>query len=356
ILLLMSKVGSKPHFLSLFSVLISLFHPFFPPDLQQFTLPEEEVNCGQQHCEQEWSANLGPVESDAVESIWDSINIITVQNQTESEDESNRESQSTSDYQPHSDVNPDSDNEKVDGVVSRIPPSRSKRGRGRPRKHTGESPDLKCDVCGKLLATAANLKRHQQNHHREERPRKETSGLPDLKCDVCGKCFTAARSLMRHRRNRHSDERPYMCDTCGQCFTLNCYLTRHMKRHTEERQHCCTECGKCFFHQENLENHMGKTHRSNLKKHMRIHTGEKPFWCKECGKCFGENGSLSKHMMTHTEEKPHRCNECGRCFGLKGNLTVHMRTHRVLACLCETRLKATTTKSLQYAIGCSKYN
>ncbi|CAB1338585.1 unnamed protein product [Coregonus sp. 'balchen'] len=118
------------------------FHPFFPPDLQQLTLSEEEVNRGQQHCEQEWRASLGPVEFDAVESIWDSINIITVENQTESEDESNRESQSTSDYQPPSDVNPDSegDNEKVDGVVSRIPPSglkplRSKGGRRRPRKH-----------------------------------------------------------------------------------------------------------------------------------------------------------------------------------------------------------------------------
>uniref|UniRef100_A0A8C7TYH3 C2H2-type domain-containing protein n=1 Tax=Oncorhynchus mykiss TaxID=8022 RepID=A0A8C7TYH3_ONCMY len=243
-------------------VLILLFHPFFPPDLQQFTLPEEEVNYGQQHCEQEWSANLGPVESDAVESIWDSINIITVENQTESEDESNRESQSTSDYQ------------------------------GRPRKHTGESPDLKCDVCGKFLATAANLKRHQQNHHREERPRKETSGLPDLKCEVCGKCFTAARSLMRHRRNRHSDERPYMCDTCGQCFTLNCYLTRHMKRHTEERQHSWGD-----------------------------------FKCDVCGRCLTTKGGLKFHQKKHTEQKTHRCKECSKAF-FSSSLKRHLRTHR----------------------------
>ncbi|KAK6292797.1 hypothetical protein J4Q44_G00362980 [Coregonus suidteri] len=52
-------------------------------DLQQLTLTEEEVNPEQQHYEQEWSANLGPVEPDAEESIWNSINIITVENQTE---------------------------------------------------------------------------------------------------------------------------------------------------------------------------------------------------------------------------------------------------------------------------------
>ncbi|KAK6299867.1 hypothetical protein J4Q44_G00299000 [Coregonus suidteri] len=81
-------------------------------DLQQLTLTEEEVNPEQQHCEQEWSASLGPPESDAEESIWNSINI-TVENRTESDGESYGESESTSDYEPPS----DSDNSESDNVV-----------------------------------------------------------------------------------------------------------------------------------------------------------------------------------------------------------------------------------------------
>ncbi|CDQ61733.1 unnamed protein product [Oncorhynchus mykiss] len=340
-------------------------------DLQLLTLTEEEVNPEQQHCEQEWSANLGLQESDAEESMWNSINI-TVENRTKSDGESYSESESTSDYEPPSDSdNSESDHVNMDNRIrlSGLKPLKSKRGRGRPRKETGALPDLKCDVCIKKFATASGLRRHLQNWHSEERPiglpRKETSELSDLKCNVCGKCLATARSLKRHLQLRHSEERPYMCDTCGQCFALNRYLIRHMKIHADERQHCCTKCGKRFFHKESLKNHMVnihaglvfkcdlcgkclstkgrlKLHRQNhtgekshpckecdkafdcesgLIKHMRTHTGEKPFQCKECGKCFGEKGSLTKHMMTHTQEKPHRCNECGRCFNLKGNLT-----------------------------------
>nr|XP_046208274.1 zinc finger protein 567-like isoform X1 [Oncorhynchus gorbuscha] len=316
-------------------------------DLQRLTVSEEKVNSGQQG----WSSYLGPVESDTEESTLNSFNIITVENQKESD--GNRESESTSDYQPPSEVNPESDNDesnggKVHGVEKRIPLSGSKRRRGRPRK--------------------------------------ETSELTEPKCDVCVRYFATASGLERHRQLRHSEDRPYMCDTCGQCFALNRYLTRHMKVHTVERPHRCTVCGKRFFHKESLKNHMVnlhtglifkcdlcgkclstkgrlKLHRQNhtgekshpckecdkafycesdLIKHTRTHTGEKPFQCKECGKCFGEKGSLTKHMMTHTQEKPHCCNECGRCFNLKGNLTVHMRTHTgegVQCHLCGTYLK-----------------
>ncbi|XP_013999242.1 zinc finger protein OZF [Salmo salar] len=365
-------------------------------DLQQLTLTEEVIP-DQSHCEQEWSPGLGPVESDTEESMWDTFNIITVENQTESDGQShNRESESTSDYEPPSEVSPDSDNSEngnVDGVESRIPlsglkPLKSKRGRGRPRKGTSELPDLKCDVCGKCFTAARSLKRHQLNLHSEERltgqPKKKNCEFPDLKCDVCGKCFEKARNLQRHRQYRHSEERRHMCDTCGKCFIRKDHMTQHMKLHTEEKKHCCTECGKRFLHKSILKNHMGthtgeafkcdvcgkcmttagglKVHQKNhtekshqckecdkaytfkgdLIKHVRIHTGEKPFQCKECGKCFSDKGSLPKHMMTHTEEKPHRCNECGKCFSLKGSLTAHMKIHTgegVQCHLCGTHLK-----------------
>ncbi|CAB1322616.1 unnamed protein product, partial [Coregonus sp. 'balchen'] len=191
--------------------------PFsFPPDLQQLTITEERVNHEEQHCEQEWSPGLGPgpVESDAEEFIWDSFNIMSEsdgENQTESDGESYIESESTSDYQPPSEVNPGSDDNeidkgKADGVGNRIRPLESKRGRGRPRKHASELPELICEVCGKRLATAHGLR--------------------------------------RHRQLRHSEERPYTCDTCGQSFAMNFYLRKHMKIHMGERQQCCTDCGK----------------------------------------------------------------------------------------------------------------
>ncbi|CAB1312183.1 unnamed protein product, partial [Coregonus sp. 'balchen'] len=121
------------------------FHPFsFPPDLQQLTLTEEEVNPKQQ----EWSPVLGPW------SIWDSFNLITEKNQTESDGESNGESESTSDSELPSEVNPDSDNSESDN--------------GRVDKVTGdkEHSHLKYDVCGKCFEKACNLKLHRHNEER----------------------------------------------------------------------------------------------------------------------------------------------------------------------------------------------
>ncbi|KAJ7984420.1 hypothetical protein DPEC_G00354660 [Dallia pectoralis] len=105
------------------------------PDLQQLTLTEEECK-----------PTAGTLKSDAVESLWDTFDIITVENQTVSADGSIRESETNSDYEPSSEINLNSDTSESDHgknymvenkiQMSDLMPLKPKRGRGRPRKET----------------------------------------------------------------------------------------------------------------------------------------------------------------------------------------------------------------------------
>ncbi|XP_034147954.1 zinc finger protein 37 [Esox lucius] len=356
-------------------------------DLQQLTLTKEECNPGQkQNCEQEWNPSLGTRNPDAVvESVWESFNI-TVEHQTESDGESIRESESTSDYEPTSEMNPDSDNSesyngKMDRVASKIPLSdlktlKPKRGRGRPRKERRNVPDLKCDLCGKLLATARSLKRHRQNRHVEERPigrpRKqsnfqhfslsEAEGQPEeqqncnpnpnpslgtLESDAVVESVWDSFLPVEHQTESHcqsisesestSDYEPSpemnpdsdnsesdhgKMDIMANQISLLDLKTLKPKRGRgrprKERRKVpdlkCDICGKGFTAARSLKRHRQSWHSEERPKgRLRKETGESPdLKCDICGKCFEKPRNLKRHRQ-YLHSEERRRHMCDTC-------------------------------------------
>ncbi|CAB1349567.1 unnamed protein product, partial [Coregonus sp. 'balchen'] len=304
-------------------------------DLQQLTLTEEEVNPEQQHCEQEWNACLGPQESDAEESIWNSINILTVENRTESDGESYGESESTSDYEPPSDSdNSEGDNVKVNLEnrirLSGLKPLKSKRGRGRPRKETRALPDLKCDVCIKCFATASGLRRHLQNWHSEERPigllRKE-SNLQQL---------TLTEEEVNPEQKHCEQEwnaclRPQESDAEESIWNSINIITVENRTESDGESYGESESTSDYEPPSDSDNSESDNVIVNLENRIRL-SGLKPLKskrgkgrpmkesrelpdlkCDVCGKCFVTRGGLRMHGKNrHSEERPYMCDICGQ--------------------------------------------
>ncbi|XP_073321841.1 uncharacterized protein [Pagrus major] len=195
--------------------------------------------------------------------------------------------------------------------------------------HTGIRA-FKCGMCGKVFKFKSRLNVHLRTH----------TGEKPYCCDTCGKRFSQSSSLNTHIR-LHTEEKPYSCETCGKSFRRSHGLVVHRRSHTGEKPHSCKICGKDFPFGSNLEIHM-RTHTgekpylcricgkrfsqiSIMKNHTRTHTGEKPYSCKTCGDEFRRSHALKIHMRMHTGEKPYPCKICGKDFRVRGHLKLHMR-------------------------------
>ncbi|XP_077382853.1 uncharacterized protein znf526 isoform X2 [Festucalex cinctus] len=174
-----------------------------------------------------------------------------------------------------------------------VAPPQPPAGHSRPSTSTAEDSDappqsgLDCDVCGKKLNSAANLRLHKLSHPVPGRAR----GAPGRRakshqCPVCGKLFVSSSGVALHQRV-HTGERPFPCQVCGKCF----------------RQ------------------------RTHLREHLRTHTGVRPFRCEVCSKSFVQSMHLVEHRRTHTGERPHVCPHCGKAFKSFSNLRNHKKTH-----------------------------
>ncbi|KAI1886240.1 hypothetical protein AGOR_G00211950 [Albula goreensis] len=150
-------------------------------------------------------------------------------------------------------------------------------------------PGLECNVCGKRLNSAANLRLHQLSHGRRRPGGLQPPGATRGKghqCPVCGKLFVSSSGVVLHQRV-HTGERPFPCGQCGKRFRQN----------------------------------------THLREHLRTHSGERPFRCEMCGKGFVQSMHLAEHRRTHTGERPHACSVCGKAFKTFSNLRSHRKTH-----------------------------
>ena len=67
---------------------------------------------------------------------------------------------------------------------------------------------LSCDICGKILSSKGNLKKHQVLH----------SSVKPWQCKECNVSFNQARDLNTHKMQKHSEERPHTCKVMNNYF------------------------------------------------------------------------------------------------------------------------------------------
>lgn len=98
-----------------------------------------------------------------------------------------------------------------------------------------------CEICGKRLRTAANLKYHMDSIHSTE-PR------PEVQCTVCHKWLKSDHNLRKHMKS-HRDEASgvvFECPHCNVQKKSRTSLSSHILYHHSNRVFTCTMCAKEF--------------------------------------------------------------------------------------------------------------
>lgn len=199
-------------------------------------------------------------------------------------------------------------------------------------KHTGTT--YPCPDCDRTFAYPQLVEEH--------RKRKHTVQTKDFVCNICGKGFGRRQALEFHML-KHTDEKPVTCDVCKKRFKSQVYLNIHRVRHSETKAFKCEEqdCSKLFYTKSELNFHFrnvhsddeDKPHRcticpkrfvkaSQLKAHMNIHPIQ--FECEDCPAKFATSGELRAHHLDKHARKLYQCEDCNKTFRSEKTLQTHM--------------------------------
>ncbi|XP_070497322.1 uncharacterized protein [Chironomus tepperi] len=137
---------------------------------------------------------------------------------------------------------------------------------------------------------------------------------PDIKCEICGKVFLKPKGLARHMP-LHSSDRRHACTKCKYRFKQGSDLMRHMLLHEESPIIPCPKCDKKFRTMKNLQAHMG-THEAML-----------PYKCNQCEVRFRSTKNLRYHLMSHHSGAKFQCGNCGQKFSDEKSLRIHVMQH-----------------------------
>lgn len=235
---------------------------------------------------------------------------------------------------------------------------------------------VRCDVCGKVVATPSRLARHRYLQHPEHYPwpcAACTLAFPSLhardhhmcphrrkggkaapgdgkknECLVCNTAFKSRFSLECHMRRAHPTEAagPHACPVCGRSLSSRKALTDHLRCHRREG-FACEFCGARLKTLDSLNVHINEIHThvvrlqcrlcsqvffssGRLSYHMkRHHTDRRSYTnlCHLCGKAYPYPSELRLHLRAHRNERPYRCDQCQKTFLKQGDLTYHRRSH-----------------------------
>ncbi|XP_022093999.1 uncharacterized protein LOC110981083 [Acanthaster planci] len=243
------------------------------------------------------------------------------------------------------------------------------RKRGRPRKHSTDSPRAQGKKGRPRLTEEQRMAKRKAYNDSRTRMRLEVirEALPRLfRCKTCMEQFTGREDMIWHyfevHRQQPISEQDYQDPTssyntcqvidiatvlreCPDCKEYVENMTYHNRKH-QSRNFICEECGKFFVNRIRLKLHMrvhtmdrtgerlhcdkcDKSYRciSSLQRHQLIHAGKKTYICDQCGKDFFNSVRLRVHRAVHMKEKPYKCSECGRGFTQLTNMRSHERVH-----------------------------
>lgn len=171
-----------------------------------------------------------------------------------------------------------------------------------------------------------------------------STDLGDSRCSVCDLQLPSKFKLQDHM-NLHTGARPYCCAECGKRFCQNYNYRVHLRTHAQIKQDRlrCRVCLKCFVSQDDLTNHLSRTHLedefyecdlckrvfTNLKEceyHVQLHKDLMYIACDKCGRNFSCQKSLIRHQKK-TCFNSFKCTDCTKIFTNKNALLKHSFSH-----------------------------
>ena len=153
----------------------------------------------------------------------------------------------------------------------------------------------KCNMCGREIKQAGNVKRHQASCPKivkPKKPMKVVKEIENLKCIECDKDFSSMFNLLRHRVKVHHlvTFNKIVCPVQQCPFSTNGerQMNRHVKMSHSSKN---VKCKKCDYVCISI---------SGLRKHMiNIHGIE----CKTCFKLFSTRSKLEVHVNVEHDGK-----------------------------------------------------
>ena len=141
-----------------------------------------------------------------------------------------------------------------------------------------------CDLCGKILSSKKNLKKHYKLH----------SNIRNYVCKICNKSYKRSDHLRRHMITHNPEPNYYECEYCLKRFSLNYHLTAHLQTvhsNNKVKVYQCPDCdlffnkkSKLFLHQKDIHN---------------LVSDKIPCYYPYCNKSYISEEKLNYHIQKH---------------------------------------------------------
>jgi uncharacterized Zn-finger protein len=144
--------------------------------------------------------------------------------------------------------------------------------------------ETKCSICGKVLSSKKNMKKHYKLHSEER----------NYVCKICNKSYKRSDHLKRHMITHDPDPKYFECDYCLKRFNLKYHLTAHLLSvhgGASLKIYKCPDCDECFHKKSKLFLHQKKIH--NLK------VDKIPCYYPYCNRSYISEQKLNYHIQ-HT--------------------------------------------------------
>ncbi|XP_055606548.1 zinc finger and BTB domain-containing protein 40-like [Uranotaenia lowii] len=155
------------------------------------------------------------------------------------------------------------------------------------RKHSYESKNYFCQLCGRLFPLKVALEQHHNLEHRDEKKQTKTPRL-DFICGFCGAEFVSQTAMELHVKTAHNLEKRMMahpfipnpskkvrlnqageiisifyCHLCGSEYMLKFNLLKHVEDHHTAEERCaipdemlkCSTCDSVFYNKKAFDAH-----------------------------------------------------------------------------------------------------
>uniref|UniRef100_A0A182JHH8 Uncharacterized protein n=1 Tax=Anopheles atroparvus TaxID=41427 RepID=A0A182JHH8_ANOAO len=151
-------------------------------------------------------------------------------------------------------------------------------------------------------------------------------------CRVCGKVISTVTQFRRHKRVHSAKGRPYECHICYYRFAMKYSYTAHMLRHelgcdpTQPTTYRCSKCSESF------------TRRKLLNQHIAAKHGRWSLEASAIAELLGNNASTASAAAgadspagSGSGRASHTCPVCSETFTRESVLNGHMKTHNLEA-------------------------